>query len=206
MPAVVRAKVKEPGLTNKATGDATVTENGGKSPADKKPRESYEIIVQKNLFSPKRSPIEQDEAAEAPPPVDPDSELMVYGTFIFGTHKSALIKALGGDQKEKAREFGVGETVSQYRIADILEDGVMLEDAQGTSHKLSSARAKKEKRDVRTPLPVPVAEVKQVSVAPPGAKPGPPERQVAPVPRNRAERAAILDQLRRRHAPRPQSE
>lgn len=176
-------------------GQAAVSDS-----SHKRPKETYDIIAQKNLFSPNRNPIEEKEEAPEPEEIfDPNSELMVYGTFIMGEYKSALVKVLGGAEKQKATETTVGSNLARYRVTDINDDGITVEDPKGRKYTLNCSKAKKEKRDIRT----------AVSKKADGQRESAPDEgrraassavdQRRRTGRTRDERAAILAELRKRH-------
>lgn len=182
-------------------GNAPTKGSAVKEEKDKRNKDSYEIIAQKNLFSPKRNPFETIEEEKVEEVFDPDSELMVYGTFILGDYKSALIKTLDSD-KQKAKEMALGSMVARYRIKDILQDSIVVEDPKGKTYTLSCARAKKERKDVRTGVmakpgePFRPDQTKMADSAPSGI---PAPSRPTPLSRKREERAAILSELRKRH-------
>lgn len=192
-------------------GRENTTGAGGRpatnDPRQRKPKETYEIIAQKNLFSPNRNPIEEKEEIPEPEEVfDPNSELMVYGTFIIGDYKSALVKVSGGAEKQKATETTIGSNVARYRVTDINDEGIVVEDPKGRTYTLNCSKAKKERRDIRTAVPQRPGAQKEMAQRKPAQGDDGVRRSTPPVVderrrvgRTRDERAAILSELRKRH-------
>lgn len=93
-------------------------------------KDTYDVIVQKNLFSEDRGYDEGTESLIQP------SEMVLHGTFIFGVYKAALLEVQAKEEKgksgnKKAREVRVGDTIGGYRVNDILQDKVILENNAG---------------------------------------------------------------------------
>lgn len=122
----------------------------------RKPNETYNIIVEKNLFSRNRG---YNEGTES---LIPPSEITLYGTFILGQYKAALLKVQEEEKRgvrrrktikvspnKNAREVTVGNTIAGYRVTDILEDRVILENGAGKSY-VVALEVSKERSHVRT--------------------------------------------------------
>jgi hypothetical protein len=94
-------------------------------------KDTYDVIVQKNLFSEDRGYDEGTESLIQP------SEMVLHGTFIFGVYKAALLEVQAKEEKKgksgnkKAKKVTVGDTIGGYRVNDILQDKVILENNAG---------------------------------------------------------------------------
>jgi len=107
----------------------------------RRPSDTYNIIVEKNLFAKNRG---YNEGTES---LIPPSEITLYGTFVFGKYRVGLLKVQEKGQKgvrrrranevspnQKPREVAVGDTIAGYRVTRILEDKVVLENETGKSY------------------------------------------------------------------------
>lgn len=106
----------------------------------KRPMKAYDIIVTKNLFSPSRTERETGSSLES------RSGIILCGTLIWGAYKTALLEMSDPKGQEVLKEIKVGDTVAGYRVADILDDRVILESEQGNRSRVLQLQRQKEKR------------------------------------------------------------
>lgn len=114
----------------------------------KRPKKSYDIMVTKNLFSPSRTETEKEHSLMS------ESEIILCGTLIWGEYKTALLEMPKEAGQDALKEIKIGDTVAGYRVADILDDRVILESEQGgKSYVLDLQRQKEKRKHVRTSVP-----------------------------------------------------
>lgn len=124
----------------------------------RKPIDTYDGIVEGNLFSRDRK-YHGGKKSLIPP-----SEITLYGTLIFGQYKTALLEVKEKEKRgvrrrsatqispsDRLREVAVGDTIAGYRVADILEDRVILENEAGKSY-VVKLQISKERNHVRTSI------------------------------------------------------
>lgn len=96
----------------------------------RKTNDNYNIIVEKDLFSENRN-LNEEKAS-----LTPSSQMVLYGCFVYGEHKAALLE-LQEEKGEKvrrgmaAKQVTVGDTIAGYQVTNILEDKVVLKDEAG---------------------------------------------------------------------------
>lgn len=113
----------------------------------KRSKEAYDIIVTKNLFSPSRTEIETGDSLHS------QSGIILCGTFIWGANKTALLEMSDLKGQDLLKEIKVGDTVAGYRVADILDDRVILESEEGGRSRVLQLQRQKEKRKhIRTSI------------------------------------------------------
>jgi len=94
------------------------------------PESTYEIVVDKNLFSPERAeyiPEEPEPGSTVASLKISGKKVVLYGVVLKGSFKKALIsnsdfKGIG----KKALWVKVGDTVGDLKVADIMKDKVLL--------------------------------------------------------------------------------
>jgi type II secretory pathway component PulC len=94
----------------------------------KKPDEaSYQIIVDKNLFRPSRSPV--SETAEGPTTVPSKETPQLFGTTIMSGIKFAILE----DPSTKSTKlYYVNDSIAGFIVSDIQQDKVILQKAGKT--------------------------------------------------------------------------
>ncbi len=114
----------------------------------RKPKGNYDVIAEKNLFSSDRRGMEKEEGS-----LGPESGIVLCGTFVWGEHKAALLEMPEDKGEEKLKEIKVGDSISGYRVADILEDKVVLESEEGKTFVLNLEKGEKKRKHIRTSTP-----------------------------------------------------
>ncbi len=115
---------------------------------NKKPKKSYEIIVTKNLFSSSRTEGEKRASLR------PESEMKLCGTLVWGRHKAALIEMPDLKGPNALKDVKIGDTISGYRVADILDDKVILKsEREGRCCILNLQRQKQKRKQTGTGAP-----------------------------------------------------
>jgi hypothetical protein len=112
------------------------------------PKKSYEIIVTKNLFSSSRTEGEKRASLRA------ESEIKLRGTLVWGKHKAALIEMPDLKGPNTLKDVKIGDTVAGYRVANILDDKVVLKsEREGKCCILNLQRQKQKEKHIRTDVP-----------------------------------------------------
>ncbi|NWF55270.1 MAG: hypothetical protein HXY45_10815 [Syntrophaceae bacterium] len=156
-------------------------------PAPKEPpsRETFAVIVEKNIFSPERKEFVA-QAAPVPGPEKPAARppITLYGVVIAGDYQTASIVNPGRPLQKGEREIKtikVGETIGEYKITKIMPDRIVLEGGEDSFEVLLlDPRAPKKRVEIKTANP-PAAITSPESAAPPSeAKPVAPPAAVSP--------------------------
>jgi hypothetical protein len=149
-------------------------------PKEGLPREGYKVIAEKNIFNPERKefPAIAGDDASKRPNVRP--QVTLYGVVMAGDYLSATVinpgRPLQKGERE-ARTVKIGDRIGDYKVAKILEDRIVMENAGDTFEVLLyDPSAPKRRMEVKTAVP-PVA-VTSATGGPtpsptPGAVPGP---------------------------------
>lgn len=109
-----------------------------------KPKGNYDIIVAKNLFSPDRRGTQEEGS------LGPESGIALCGTLVWGEYKAALLEMPEAKEQGELKEIRVGDVISGYRVADILEDKVVLENEEGKTFVLNLEKGEKRRKHIRT--------------------------------------------------------
>ncbi len=115
---------------------------------------TYEVIVEKNLFSPDRTAkIGQPLVQEVPEePKISGEKIMLYGVVILNDYKAALINNLDNDQTSKPyRWIREGEKISNLTVAQIQKEKILLQDGS-SQYTISLYRPNKEKGNKSDPI------------------------------------------------------
>jgi hypothetical protein len=107
---------------------------------NKRPKRSYEIIVTRNLFSSSRTQGEKKGSVGA------ESEMKLCGTLVWGRHKTALIEMPDLKGPNALRDVKIGDTIAGYRVADILDDKVILKSERGERCCILNLQRQRQKR------------------------------------------------------------
>lgn len=142
---------------------------------------SYEIIVQKDLFRPSRTPFQAKE--DAPEQIFLASPPRLFGTVIMDGTRSAILE----DPVTKiTRLYRLNDIFAGYTISDIQEDEVVLsKDGRKIDVKLRAAKTVEVPR--QRPVTPPQTPTPQISpqIQPPGAQKPPPPPRAVQVPTRR---------------------
>ena len=96
------------------------------------PETAYEVVAEKNLFSPKRSepdtkPAVAETPAAVPPQKTPGGRIYLSGVVIADDYKAALISKAAKKANEKPERWvRVGDSFGGFEVAEIQKDGVIL--------------------------------------------------------------------------------
>jgi hypothetical protein len=96
------------------------------------PESAYEVVAEKNLFSPKRSEPEAElTAAETPvavpQPKVPGAKIYLSGVVIADDYKAALVSNAVKKPNEKSERWvREGDSFGGFEVAEIRKDGVIL--------------------------------------------------------------------------------
>jgi hypothetical protein len=105
---------------------------------------AYNIIVQKDLFRPSRTPVKKD--TSSPPVITSKEKPQLFGTTIMGELKSAILE----DPTSKTTKlYHVNDSIGGFTISEIFENKVVLE--KGGAKVVIKLR---EKKDFKPPKPV----------------------------------------------------
>jgi len=150
------------------------------APKEAPPREGYKVIFEKNIFNPDRKefPVAAGDDVSKRPNVRP--QVTLYGVVVAGDYQSATVVNPGRPLQKgerEARTVKIGERIGDYKVAKILEDRIVMENAGDTFEVLLyDPSAPKRRMDVRTTVP-PVAVTSSTggpTLSPtPEAAPGP---------------------------------
>lgn len=104
---------------------------------------SYQIIVDKDLFRPSRTPIKEN--AQTATPLSPKDRPKLFGTMIMDSRKFAILE----DPSTKASKiYYINDSFSGFTVSEILEDKVILKRG-GESFEVKL----REKKDIKLPKP-----------------------------------------------------
>lgn len=104
---------------------------------------SYQIIVDKDLFRPSRTPVKEN--AQTAAPLSPKERPKLFGTMIMDSRKFAILE----DPSTKASKiYYVNDSFAGFTVSEILEDKVILKRG-GESIEVKL----REKKDVKLPKP-----------------------------------------------------
>ena len=150
------------------------------APKEAPPREGYKVVAEKNIFNPERKefPVAAGDDVSKRPNVRP--QVTLYGVVVSGDYQSATVVNPGRPLQKgerEARTVRVGEKIGDYKVAKILEDRIVMENAGDTFEVLLyDPSAPKRRMDVKPAAP-PVAVTSSTgspaSSPTPGAVPGP---------------------------------
>ena len=145
--------------------------------------QSYNLISEKNIFSPERKdfpivPIEQTKTNVRP-------QVILYGVAITEDYQSASIVNPGRPLRKGEREtmtLKVGEKIGECKLAKVLPDRIAMESNGDTFEVLLyDSRSPKKRMEVKTEVRPPTVTITQPAPAPPpGAEaPKPPSPLVS---------------------------
>jgi hypothetical protein len=114
---------------------------------------SYQIIVDKDLFRPSRTPIKGNGQITAP--LSPKERPKLFGTMIMDSRRFAILE----DPSTKASKiYYLNDSFSGFTVSEILEDKVILKRGD------ESIEVKlREKKDVKLPKPPKKKPKKRIS-------------------------------------------
>jgi len=118
-----------------------------------RPESSYQVVVDKNLFSPERKGPEPGPEGEKVKEPDKEEKLpaniLLYGVVVTGNYRKALLT--NPDRSKDKRQFvwvSVGDTLGDYKLADIQSEKVFLEKG-GKRYEVSLYAGKKRRTPPR---------------------------------------------------------
>ena len=93
--------------------------------------DSFQIVVDRNIFDPNRRRQQRGGASMADPPrvqQPPDERIALTGSLIYETaNNTEIIAFFEGSKAEYNATIRLGESIAGYRVAEIRTDGVKLE-------------------------------------------------------------------------------
>ncbi len=156
----------------KVEGKAEVS-SGVPAPKEAVPRETFNVIGEKNIFNPDRKEFSVTAAGMAAKPVT-RPQISLYGVVLAEGYQTATIINPGRTLVKGEREtktIRVGESVGDYKLAKILPDRIVMEGGEDSFEVLLyDPRSPKRRMDVRTPT-TPAAVTSTVPGAGPGVPP-----------------------------------
>ncbi len=140
-------------------------------PRDPIPVESYNVISEKNIFSPERKefPAPAAAIAEVPKPIIP-AQVVLYGVVIAGDYQSAIVSIPDrphGKGERGTQVIKSGEKIGEYTLAKILPDRICME-SNGAIFEvlLYDPQNPKRKVDRKTEIQTAMAPTPQISLIP----------------------------------------
>jgi hypothetical protein len=127
------------------------------APKEVPPREGYKVVAEKNIFNPERKefPVAAGDDVSKRPNVRP--QVTLYGVVVAADYQSATVVNPGRPLQKgerEARTVKVGEKIGDYKVAKILEDRIVMENAGDTFEVLLyDPSAPKRRMDVKTAVP-----------------------------------------------------
>jgi len=157
---------------------------GVPAPKEGLPRESIQVIAEKNIFNPERKEFSSLPLGVAARPVT-RPQIVLHGVVISGEFQSATIQNPGRALMKGEREtktIKIGESVGEYKLAKILPDRIVMEGGEDSFEVLlHDPRSPKRRLDVRTPTTPATVTSAVPSAAPPGVpRPTPPAAVMPP--------------------------
>lgn len=137
------------------------------------PRDPFQIIAEKNIFTPDRKEFPLQVSAEQPKPVV-RPPVVLYGVMIADSYETASIANPGRPLFKGEREtktVKVGDRIGEYQLTKILPDRIVL-GAAGDSFEVLLFDPKSPKRRAEVKTPAKPAEIISTQPAP-GAPPAP---------------------------------
>ncbi len=138
---------------------------------------SFEIIVNKDLFRPARSPFKEDVAQPSLPKIPP----RLFGTVILGNEKTAILE---DPNTKSTRIYRINDSIGGYVVSDIREDKVILL----WNGEKSEVRLRDEKKGLPPVKPMMVQQ---------------PQQQAPQQPQSQPQQPQIQPQVPQQPAPRP---
>jgi hypothetical protein len=157
--------------------------NPAGAPKPPAPLESFQVIAEKNMFSPERQEFSSTAAAAMSKPVT-RPQVTLQGVVVAEEYQSASIINPGRPLHKGEREtksVKVGDSVGEYKIAKILADRIVLEAGEDSFEVLLyDPRTPKRRVEVKTAAPpAAITSTATTSAAAPAVPPPP---AAAPVP------------------------
>jgi hypothetical protein len=144
------------------------------------PREEYKMISEKNIFNPDRKEFPVAGADDVSKKANTRPQVTLYGVVVGGEYQSATIVNPGRPLQKgerEARTVKVGDRIGDYKVAQILDDRIVIENA-GDSFEvlLYDPSAPKRRMEVKTSTPPAAVTSSTGGPTPspaPGTMPGP---------------------------------
>ncbi len=142
--------------------------------------QSYNLISEKNIFSPERKdfPITTLAMTSAPAPIAPP-QIVLYGVAIAGDYQTATVVNPGRPLRKgegEAQILKIGEQIGGYRLAKILPDRIAMEsNGQTFEVLLYDSKIAKKRMETRTEIKPAMIASAEPALAPPSGealKPG----------------------------------
>ena len=166
-------------------------------PAPKKFGTNYDVIIEKNLFSPERKGEIETKDRRVTSSSELKKKLELVGTFLRGNYRVAIIKLK--DNKKglvDIKTYKEGDLIEKYKIKKIIDGEILLISRSG-SVKLKIVRksippSKPPVKYVRKPKPSPIARKERIEIK------GTRKTKRAPYPQRRVKRKRIDIEKQRR--------
>jgi hypothetical protein len=170
------------------------------------PESAYDVVVGKNLFSPERTEAKPEEAKKSPKAKPKDSKrdkllmaalkkIVLYGVVIADDYKAALVtdvktkkvpaKRRLPRQKRAKKELiwvKVGDALGDFKVADIMEDRVLLKNGSKSYDVLLYDKNKSRSRESAVtqakPTVIGISSTKPTAVKKPPVKRAPRTRTI----------------------------
>jgi len=152
---------------------------------DAAPRQSFDIVSEKNIFNPDRKEFSSQATPGMGKPIT-RPPITLYGVVIAENYQIASIINPGRPLHKGEREIKtikIGDSVGEYKLTKIMQDRIVLEGGEDSFEVLLyDPRSPKKRLEVKTPS-VPAAITSAVPSAPfPEVRPTVPPAAVAPPP------------------------
>jgi hypothetical protein len=142
------------------------------APRETAPRDAFNVVAEKNVFSPERKEFSAAAAAAMAKPVA-RPQITLYGVAIADHYETASIINPGRPLHKGEREtktLKVGDMVGEYKLTRIMSDRIVMEAGEDSFEVLlHDPRAPKRRLEIKTPTK-PAAVISTIpTAAPPGA-------------------------------------
>jgi hypothetical protein len=144
------------------------------TPKETPPRQSFDVIAEKNIFNPDR----KEFSIQATPGISKSitrPPIILYGVVIAGDYQMASIVNPGRPLHKGEREIKtitIGESVGEYKLTKIMPDRIVLEGGEDSFEiLLYDPRSPKKRMEVKTPSLSPTVTSAVPSAPSPEVKP-----------------------------------
>lgn len=153
------------------------------TPKETVPREAFNVVSEKNVFSPDRKEFSQAAAAAMAKPVA-RPQVTLYGVVITENYQIASIVNPGRPLYKGEREMRslkIGDMVGEYKLSKIMQDRIVMEAGEDSFEVLLyDPRTPKKRVEVKTPTQPATVTSTAPAATPPGVTPG--AQPVVPAP------------------------
>jgi len=153
------------------------------TPKEIPPRQSFDVIAEKNIFNPDRQEFSTQATPGMTKPIT-RPPIILYGVVIAGDYQMASIVNPGRPLHKGEREIKtikVGESVGEYKLTKIMPDRIVLEGGEDSFEiLLYDPKSPKKRVEIKTPSLSPTVTSAVPSAPSPEKKPMIPPAATAP--------------------------